>query len=84
MSKQRPTLDQGPTQSERTRHQSRDVVIGASDDIGLNMGSCGAPYSISSPLKSDAVAQSWCYHCCDGPRSCPSFVGQLHMDAVVV
>ena len=52
--------------------------------IGLDVGSGGAPYSISSPLKSDAVAQSWCYYCCDGPRSCPSFVGQLHMDAVVV
>ena len=82
MSKQRPTLDQGPTQSERTRHQSRDVVKEASDD--RTVGSCGASYSISSPLKSDAVAQSWCYHCCDGPRSCPSVVGQLHMDAVVV
>ena len=83
MSKQCPTLDQGPTQSERTRHQSRDVVRGP-QMIGLNVGICGVPYSISSPLKSDVVAQSWCYHCCDGPWSCPSFVGQLHMDAVVV
>ena len=52
--------------------------------IGLDVGSCGAPYSIPSPLKEDAVAQSWCYHYCDGPRSCPSFVVQFHIDAVVV
>ena len=52
--------------------------------MGLDVGSCCAPYSLSSPLKGDAVAQSWCDHCCDGPRSYPSFVGQFHMDAVVV
>ena len=32
MSKQRPTLDQGPTQNGRTRHETRDAVVGASDD----------------------------------------------------
>ena len=52
--------------------------------MGLDVGSYGAPYSLSSPLKGDAVVQHWCDHCCDGPRSCPSFVGQFHMDAVVV
>ena len=52
--------------------------------MGLDMGGCGAPYFSLSPLKGDAVAQSWCDHCCDGPRSCPSLVGQFHMDTVVV
>ena len=52
--------------------------------IGLDVGSCCSPYSLPSPLEGDAVAQSWSYHCYDGPRSCPSIVGQFHMDAVVV
>ena len=52
--------------------------------IGLGLGSCFSPYSLPSPLEGDAVAQSWCYHCCDGPRSCPSIVDQFHVDAVVM
>ena len=32
MLKQRLTLNQGPTQSERTRHRTRDVAMEASDD----------------------------------------------------
>ena len=57
MSKQRPTLDQAPTQSGRTRHQNRGAVTGASynrDDVG----SFCSPYSLPSPLEGDVVAQS--------------------------
>ena len=66
--KQRPTLNQSPTQSGRTHRQTHDVVMGSSADRDVR--SCGA--------------QFWCYHCYDGPWSCPSIVGQFHMDAVVV
>ena len=52
--------------------------------IGLGVGSCGAPYSLPSPLKGDVVAQFGSYHCGDGPRSCLSIVGQFHMNAVVM
>ena len=64
MLKQRLTLNQGPTKSGRTRDQNRDVVMGASDDR-LDVRSCGAPYSLPSLLKDDALARSWCYHCRD-------------------
>ena len=48
--------------------------------IGVNVGSCCLPYFLPSPLEGDAVPQFWCYHCCDGPRSCPSIVGQFHIN----
>ena len=51
--------------------------------IGLDVRSCYTPYSFPSPLNGNAVAQSWCYHCCDESRSSPLIVGQFHMDAVL-
>ena len=52
--------------------------------IGLDVRSRCIPYSVSSPLKGDAVAQSWCYHCYDDSQSCPPIVGQFYIDTVIV
>ena len=52
--------------------------------IGLYVRSCCSPYSFPSPLKGDAVAQSWCSHCRDGPWSCPPIMGQFHEETLVV
>ena len=51
--------------------------------IGLDVRSCCPPYSFPSSLKGDAVAQSWCYHCCDGPRSYPPILSQFYIDTVI-
>ena len=52
--------------------------------IGLDVRSCCPTYYFPSSLKSDAVALSWCYHCCDGPRCYPTIVGEFHVDTVSV
>ena len=52
--------------------------------IGLDVRSCCSPYSFSSPLEDDAIAQSWFNHCCDGPRSCSPIMVQFCMATVAV
>ena len=52
--------------------------------IRLDVRNRCSSYLFSSPLKVDAVVESWCNHRCDSPRSYSLAMGQLHTDTVII
>ena len=72
----------------RPNNRRKGVALPGSCGSGVvrcsHRAGCTYSYSLPSPLEGDAVAQSWCYYCGDGPWPCPSVVGQFGVDAVVV